>query len=112
MTQLETPHRPKEDRDPGPRSSSSNPSTSSPFWWIALSVTCVALIVAAIAFAVGLSNSGSERPQVFADTQVPVRLTDFRVSVPAAQMTAGVKTLQINNGGVPPEPLRVQPNAP
>jgi uncharacterized cupredoxin-like copper-binding protein len=99
MTQLETPPQLNVDRDSKPRSSSSDPSVSSPFWWIALSVTCVVFLLGAVAFVVGLSGSDSGQPKVFADAQVPVNLADFKVSMPASQVTAGAKTLQVTNGG-------------
>ncbi len=39
------------------------------------------------------------RPAVFASVNVPVSLSEFKVTLPSGRLTAGTKTLQITNAG-------------
>jgi uncharacterized cupredoxin-like copper-binding protein len=70
------------------------------------------LILGVVVFAVGLSSRDPVQPKAFADAQVTMSLADFKVTLPASNLTAGAKTLQITNGGTTPHELLVfQPDA-
>jgi len=86
----------------------SEPTGSSPVWWIALVVAGVAMVVAVVVFTASVINE----PKSFADPKVPLSVADFRVNMPSRDLTTGTKTLQITNkGGVQHELLVFHPDS-
>lgn len=80
----------------------------SPFWWLALVMTIVVMLVVAAVFVDGIIN----QPGPFADTTVPLTVADFKVSAPSRQLTAGAKKFEITNkGGTQHELLVFHPDA-
>ena len=78
-------------------------SGGSPFWWIALVVTVVAMLVGAAVFVDSIINE----PTRFTEATVPLTVADFRVSGPSLQFSPGAKTLQITNKGATQHELLV-----